>query len=88
MNMQKRFRRPEPPAHRFTVGQKVRMKNWAGSTMKSVAIFEVLATLPASGGSLQYRIRDNDEKHERIATEDNLEAADMWSSKDRSSFNL
>jgi hypothetical protein len=62
------------------------MKGWGGNKVKSAATFHVMATLPASGGSLQYRIRDDAEKHERIATEDNLEAADMWSSKERSTF--
>ncbi|ATU92993.1 hypothetical protein [Phyllobacterium zundukense] len=86
MNMRRRYPIVETPVHRFAIGQKVRMKGWGGSKMKSTATFCIMATLPASGGSLQYRIRDNEEKHERIAMEDNLEAADMWSSKDRSAF--
>ena len=86
MNMHRRYKTPDIPSHRFAVGQKVRMKGWGGNKVKSTATFEIMATLPAAGGALQYRVRDNDEKHERIATEDNLEAADMWSTKERSSF--
>ena len=86
MNVSRRYRAPDTPVHRFTIGQSVRIKAWGGSKVKSAATFRIVATLPASGGSLQYRMRSDDEKHERIAAEDNLEAADMWSSNDRKAF--
>lgn len=86
MNAPRRYKAPDTPVHRFAIGQKVRIKGWGGNKVKSTATYCIMATLPASGGSLQYRMRDDAEKHERIATEDNLEAADMWSSKDRSAF--
>jgi hypothetical protein len=40
-------------------------------------IYRITATLPPRGNSLQYRIRNNDERHERVATQDSLEAVDM-----------
>ncbi|MEK1855414.1 MAG: hypothetical protein AAAC48_27005 [Phyllobacterium sp.] len=86
MNMYRRFKIRETTPHRFTIGQQVRMRSGGGAMMKTTAIFEILATLPPLGQSFQYRIRDAEEKYERITTEDNLEAIDIWSSGDRNSF--
>ena len=36
-------------------------------------IYRIIATLPPRGNSPQYRIRDYDERHERVATQDTLE---------------
>ena len=36
-------------------------------------IYHVTATLPARGDSLQYRIRNDGERHERVTTQDSLE---------------
>ncbi|MBZ9656318.1 hypothetical protein [Phyllobacterium lublinensis] len=86
MNIHRRYKAPETPPHRFAIGQQVRLRSGGGAMMKTTAIFEVLATLPPLGRSLQYRIRDAEEKYERVTTEDNLEAIDIWSSGDRNSF--
>ncbi|PSH64966.1 hypothetical protein [Phyllobacterium sophorae] len=86
MHIHRRYKAPETPPHRFVIGQQVRMRSGGGAMMKPSAIFQILATLPPLGRSFQYRIRDAEEKYERITTEDNLEALDIWSSGDRNSF--
>jgi hypothetical protein len=86
MNIHRRYKTPETPPHRFAVGQQVRMRSGGGAMMKTSAIFQILATLPPLGHSFQYRIRDAEEKYERITTEDNLVAIDIWNSGERNSF--
>jgi hypothetical protein len=86
MNVHRRYKTPKTPPHRFAIGQQVRMRSGGGAMMKTSAIFEILATLPPLGRSFQYRIRDAEEKYERMTTEDNLEAIDIWSSGDRNCF--
>lgn len=63
--------RPDVPIHRFAVGQTVRLKGGFGR--KPGDIFRITATLPAGGGSLQYRIRNDEERHERVTAEDDVE---------------
>ena len=65
--------RADAPSHRFTLGQTVRMKSRAGLSMRAAETFRVTATLPSRDGSAQYRIRADEETHERVAAEDNLE---------------
>ncbi len=88
MKIYRRYEVRETPLHRFAIGQQVRLRSGGGAMMKPTAIFEILATLPPLGHSFQYRIRDAEEKHERMTTEDNLEAIDIWSSGDRNSFRV
>jgi len=66
---------PRPLVHRFSVGQKVRMQNTNGLSLRDETIFRILATLPVRDGSPQYRIRSEGETYERVTTEDNLEDA-------------
>ena len=61
--------------HRFSVGQKVRMKSTVGLSLRDEVIFRILATLPIRDGSPQYRIGTEGETYERVTTEDNLEDA-------------
>ncbi|OJG00107.1 hypothetical protein AX760_00835 [Pararhizobium antarcticum] len=61
--------------HRFSVGQKVRMKSTVGLSLRDETIFRILATLPVRDGSPQYRVRSEGETYERVTTEDNLEDA-------------
>lgn len=68
-----RARETAAPLHRFAIGQTVCMKSWTGLSLKGAMEFRVTATLPVKDGSPQYRIRNDDERHERVATEDNLE---------------
>ncbi len=68
-------RRSQIRQHRFSVGQKVRMKSTVGLSLRDETIFRILATLPVRDGSPQYRIRSEGETYERVTTEDNLEDA-------------
>ena len=70
--------RRDAPSHLFAVGQAVRLKGgYMVSTAKAANIYRVTATLPPRGDLLQYRIRNDDELHERVVTQDNLEPVDM-----------
>jgi hypothetical protein len=40
---------------------------------QSASIYHITGTLPPSGEYPQYRIRSDEERHERVATQDNLE---------------
>ncbi|MEO5758195.1 MAG: hypothetical protein ABIQ51_15200 [Mesorhizobium sp.] len=68
--------RNDTPSHLFAVGQTVRMKSRVGLVQKTAELFEITSRLPVKDGSPQYRIRNEQETHERVTTEDNLEAAD------------
>lgn len=57
--------------HRFAVGDAVRLKGGFGRP--ALDIYHITGTLPARGDSPQYRIRNDDERHERVTTQDNLE---------------
>jgi hypothetical protein len=65
--------RPAAATHLFAVGQAVRLRGSFGTFPKTAEIYHVTATLPPRGDSLQYRIRNDDERHERVATQDSLE---------------
>lgn len=68
-----RSRQPPRDAttHLFTVGQSVRLKGgWPAAPGE---IYHITATLPPRGNSPQYRIRNDDERYERVTTQDNLE---------------
>ncbi len=66
--------RREAETHLFAMGQAVRMRGGFGASLKSADVFHVTATLPPRGGSLQYRIRNDEERYERVMTQDELEA--------------
>jgi hypothetical protein len=66
---------PKSRLHRFSIGQKVRMRNTVGLSLRDETIFRILATLPILDGSPQYRIRTEGDTYERVTTEDNLEDA-------------
>ncbi|GLS35586.1 hypothetical protein GCM10010869_11750 [Mesorhizobium tianshanense] len=68
--------RTDTPAHLFAVGQTVRMKSRTGLVQKTAELFQIKSKLPVKDGSPQYRIRSDEETHERVTTEDNLEVAD------------
>jgi hypothetical protein len=59
--------------HLFTVGQAVRLKGGFGRPYQSADIYRITGTLPARGDAPQYRIRNDDERHERVMTQDSLE---------------
>ena len=62
--------------HRFAVGQTVRLKGSFCMSPNTAEVYRVTGTLPARDNSPQYRIRNDDERHERVTTEDNLEETD------------
>ncbi len=55
------------------------MTGWQRQSADSAETFRVVATLPERNDLLQYRIRSDNERHERVTTEDNLENADAAS---------
>lgn len=63
--------------HRFAVGQAVRLKGGFGRPALPRDIYHITGTLPPQGHSPQYRIRNDDERHERVTTQDSLEPVDM-----------
>jgi hypothetical protein len=65
--------RRDPTAHLFNVGQAVRLKGGFGQPFQSAEIYRITGTLPPRGESPQYRIRSDDERHERVTTQDSLE---------------
>jgi hypothetical protein len=65
------------PAHRFVVGQTVRLRGGFGESRTTAEIYHVTGTLPPKGDSPQYRVRNEDELHERVTTEDCLEPTSL-----------
>lgn len=59
-------------SHRFNVGQLVCLKNSILPVTPTDKTYRITGTLPAMGGVLQYRIRSDAERHERVTTEDLL----------------
>lgn len=72
----RQFRR-EVPTHLFAVGQSVKLKGGFARPAPAADIYHITGTLPPRGDSLQYRIRNDDERHERVTTEDSLEPVDI-----------
>jgi hypothetical protein len=69
--------------HLFAVGQLVRLKaGFMTSATNSADIYRITARLPPKGNSPQYRIRNDDERHERMTTQDNLEPVSILQSGD------
>ena len=66
--------RYEAATHLFTTGQIVRLKGGFGLQAQSTATYRVTGTLPPRGDSQQYRIRNDDEHYERVATQESLES--------------
>lgn len=69
--------RQGPSAHAYAIGQAVHLSDGFGRPVPPAALYEITGTLPANGGAPQYRIRNNDERHERVAAQDALRPADM-----------
>ncbi len=74
--------RPDTTVHLFKVGQSVRLKEGFGDLSRPpTGTYRITGTLPARGGSPQYRIRNDSETHERVATQDSLELVISSSSR-------
>lgn len=69
--------RREAATHLFAIGQTVRLKGGSGTSSNLGDIYRITSRLPPVGGSLQYRIRNDDERYERVTTQDNLEPVAM-----------
>jgi|GEM_PF-632988 hypothetical protein len=67
--------RIEAPEHLFAVGQSVQLKEKLSPLNDVAATFTVTGLVPKSGDTLQYRIRSEAERHERVMAEDRLEPA-------------
>lgn len=72
-----RTARREPATHAFAVGQAVQLRDGIGRLVAPGALYKITATLPSGGGAPQYRIRNDDERYERVAGEDSLRRADI-----------
>jgi hypothetical protein len=72
-NIPQRFQRApqsEPATHLFAIGQTVRLN---GGFLRTGASYQITARLPPIGDSPQYRIRNEEEKFERVARQSELE---------------
>ena len=61
----------------FEIGQAVRFRGNAGWPHSSAGIYHVTGTRPGEGDTLQYRIRSDDESHERVVAQKDLQPADI-----------
>ncbi|MEX0644006.1 MAG: hypothetical protein WD076_01755 [Parvularculaceae bacterium] len=59
-------------AHRFKIGQVVRLSPGFGYARNAQAAYKVVALLPSNGSHFQYRIRSMDENFDRVAAENEL----------------
>ncbi|WP_306029806.1 hypothetical protein [Stappia sp. MMSF_3263] len=62
--------------HLLSVGQSVRLKSAIGNTTGQTQVYRITGMMPASAGAPQYRIRNAEENHERVALQDELELVD------------
>jgi hypothetical protein len=64
------------PSHVFHVGDAVVLRR---SYLHAAAagIYHVTATLPPSEGQFQYRVRNDEERYERVVSQDRMEAVAM-----------
>jgi hypothetical protein len=61
--------------HLYAVGQAVRLKRGFAQQSLPPGVYHITRTLPAQGEAPQYRVRNDYENHERLASQDELEAA-------------
>ncbi|MCW2318175.1 hypothetical protein SAMN06265338_11121 [Rhodoblastus acidophilus] len=69
----------ESAPHLYVVGQSVRLKGGFAQRTLAKGVYHVTRTLPLLGEFPQYRIRNDDETHERLASQNELEAVDARS---------
>jgi hypothetical protein len=69
--------RADRPTHRYAAGQIVILKENGVRKLQPGLAFRIVAALPPRGTAPQYRIRNDEERHERMATQDELELASM-----------
>jgi hypothetical protein len=75
--------RRDAATRHFVVGQIVWLKDgFRRSSSKFTDIYLITGTMPPRENMQQYRIRNDDERYERVTTEDNLEPVRMSSAGD------
>lgn len=74
-----RMARHDSVPHLYAVGQAVRLKDGSKQRSQAPGIYRITRTLPPQGEFPQYRIRNDDERYERLASQDELEAANASS---------
>ena len=62
---------PNTAKHFFAVGQYVKLKGAA--KFNKTGTYQITAVLPPKGTSLQYRVQNNFEPHERVIIQDQIE---------------
>ncbi len=72
----------DSPTHLSTVGQTVRLKDGVNRPALVSEIYHITGVLPPSGDLPQYRIRSDDERRERVTTQNSLEPVSMSPSDD------
>jgi len=60
------------PAHKFSVGQKVRFTPDKGQVARLGETFLIVRQLPEAGGLLQYQIKSELDGHARVVRESQL----------------
>ena len=73
------------PIHRFAIGQTVRLQS--SMSLRTAELYRITGTLPSRDNSPQYRIRSDQERHERVTTEDSLEEVEATPFRKASSRN-
>lgn len=72
-----RLNRPDAATHTMSIGQTVRLNDGIGRPIAPGMLYQITGTLPANGGAPQYRIRNSDERYERVAPQDDLLLAEL-----------
>ncbi len=73
-------------SHLFAIGQSVRLKGF-GKPFSPMDTYRITGILPPRENSPQYRIRNDDERHERVITQDSLEPVHVSPTRDGTKLN-
>ena len=63
--------------HIYSVGQRVSFDGRAITYLRRTGVFTVTKLLPPEGTELQYRVKSEGEAHERVASEHELQVAEL-----------
>ena len=63
--------------HIYSVGQQVSFGERVVTYLKRTGVFTITKLLPPLGAELQYRIKSAGEVHERVASEHELQVAEL-----------
>lgn len=59
--------------HRYKIGDRIVLKDGPARSLKSAGACKILAALPESQGSRQYRVRFETENYDRMISEDDID---------------